>query len=99
MTIQPLLELDNLPRQEVHHHHGVEIRLFSRCGKRLKNPRIVQGIPLGDALDGKTYRIERQVAYNPDGSKHKCNSSCQHAKGETCECSCGGANHGIKAYA
>jgi len=28
----------------------------------------------------------------------KCDSRCTHAKGHTCDCSCGGENHGM-AYA
>lgn len=26
--------------------------------------------------------------------EHKCDARCTHARGGTCECSCGGANHG-----
>lgn len=26
--------------------------------------------------------------------EHKCDTRCTHARGGTCECSCGGANHG-----
>lgn len=28
---------------------------------------------------------------------HRCDARCLHAKGATCECSCGGKNHGAKA--
>ena len=27
-------------------------------------------------------------------SDHECNATCMNAKGHSCECSCGGANHG-----
>jgi hypothetical protein len=39
--------------------------------------------------------VTRVIAYKPDGSKHKCDSRCQSAKGGNCECSCGGKYHGI----
>jgi hypothetical protein len=38
----------------------------------------------------KAKKIEGFV--NPE---HKCDSRCTGAKGGTCECSCGGENHGI----
>ena len=28
-------------------------------------------------------------------SSRRCTASCQHARGPTCVCSCGGINHGI----
>lgn len=31
---------------------------------------------------------------NPD---HKCDARCTSARGHNCECSCGGANHGVAA--
>ena len=38
--------------------------------------------------------VTRKVIYNANGSRHKCDSRCQSAKGHNCECSCGGKNHG-----
>lgn len=35
---------------------------------------------------------ELKGTFNPE---HKCDDRCTHAKGHTCDCSCGGANHGI----
>jgi hypothetical protein len=32
--------------------------------------------------------------YSPD---HECDSRCTSARGHNCECTCGGANHGIAA--
>lgn len=32
--------------------------------------------------------------FNPD---HKCDPRCTSARGPNCECSCGGANHGVAA--
>lgn len=39
--------------------------------------------------------VTRIIAYNPQGSKHKCDARCRCAKGGNCECSCGGRFHGI----
>lgn len=36
----------------------------------------------------------RAVEFKSNPSLHKCDARCQHAKGHSCECSCGGANHG-----
>lgn len=36
----------------------------------------------------------RRIYYKVNGSKHKCDGRCLHAKGRNCECACGGANHG-----
>jgi hypothetical protein len=39
--------------------------------------------------------MTRRIEYKSNPSLHKCDSRCQHAKGHSCECSCGGKNHGI----
>lgn len=36
----------------------------------------------------------RSIEYKRNPSLHKCDARCRHAKGHSCECSCGGANHG-----
>lgn len=38
--------------------------------------------------------ITRAIAYSLNPSKHKCGARCRHAKGSSCECECGGKNHG-----
>ncbi len=38
--------------------------------------------------------ITRVVAYSLNPSRHKCGARCRHAKGNSCECECGGKNHG-----
>jgi hypothetical protein len=45
--------------------------------------------------DGETLPITRKVAYKKNPSLHKCDGRCRSAKGHSCECSCGGKNHGI----
>lgn len=46
------------------------------------------------SVDNKIVPIARIINYKKQPSKHKCDGRCLHAKGNTCECSCGGANHG-----
>jgi hypothetical protein len=36
----------------------------------------------------------RSIEFKRNPSLHKCDARCQHAKGHSCECSCGGKNHG-----
>jgi hypothetical protein len=40
----------------------------------------------------------RRVRYAENPSLHACDARCRRATGErlTCQCSCGGANHGIE---
>lgn len=38
-------------------------------------------------------RLARRVI-GKFSAKHKCNAKCLHSKGFSCECSCGGKNHG-----
>ena len=42
-----------------------------------------------------TMPVTRTIFYSQKPSLHKCDGRCIHAKGHNCECSCGGANHGI----
>lgn len=44
-----------------------------------------------------TMAITRVIEYKKNPSLHKCDSRCMNAKGHSCECSCGGKNHGINA--
>lgn len=45
---------------------------------------------------GQRHTCERKVEYRKNPSMHECDSRCMAATGRnmTCECSCGGANHG-----
>lgn len=42
------------------------------------------------------FPVQRKIAYKRFASRHECNSKCMngHVNG-TCECSCGGRNHGL----
>ena len=53
---------------------------------------------VGYAADGKTILpVTRIIEYKKNPSLHKCDGRCMGAKGKTCECSCGGKNHGINS--
>ena len=45
-------------------------------------------------LNGQLAPVTRIIEYKSNPSLHKCDGRCLHAKGRTCECSCGGRNHG-----
>lgn len=77
----------------------IEMRHFARSGQKLRGVEIRNGRLTGHDSGGQEHEVARSVAYNVDGSRHRCNSSCQHAKGADCECSCGGANHGKARFA
>ena len=47
-------------------------------------------------LNGQIFPITRVVFYKRNPSLHECSSKCRHGKcGGTCECQCGGKNHGV----
>ena len=50
----------------------------------------------GRDSEGVLRPVTRKVIYTVNGSRHKCDSRCQSAKGFNCECSCGGKNHGAQ---
>ena len=41
--------------------------------------------------------VTRVIDYKKNPSLHKCDARCMNARGRSCECSCGGKNHGINA--
>lgn len=43
----------------------------------------------------KLLPVTRVIAYKDSPSLHVCDARCENATGNTCECSCGGMNHGI----
>ena len=72
----------------------IEMRHFSAHGHKLRGVALRAGRLTGHDHANREHEVARSVAYNLDGSRHRCNSACQHARGSECECSCGGANHG-----
>jgi hypothetical protein len=45
-------------------------------------------------VTGEIIPITRRINYAKKPSLHKCDARCLNAKGNNCECSCGGKNHG-----
>jgi hypothetical protein len=72
----------------------IEMRSFSRSGSRLSKVALSNGRLTGFDATGTEHEVARSIAYDLNGSRHRCNSSCQHARGKQCECACGGAFHG-----
>ena len=51
---------------------------------------------VGNAENGELLPVTRFVWYKSKPSLHKCSAKCRGGKcGGTCECQCGGKNHGI----
>ena len=51
---------------------------------------------VGHPLEGadSILPVTRVIEYKSNPSLHKCDARCRHAKGRSCECSCGGQFHG-----
>lgn len=43
---------------------------------------------------GRLHPSGRRIHYSKNPSRHICNAKCMGAIGPSCECSCGGKNHG-----
>lgn len=43
---------------------------------------------------GEAMPVTRMIDFKKNPSLHKCDARCRHAKGTSCECSCGGKFHG-----
>jgi hypothetical protein len=53
---------------------------------------------VGTTADKRLVPVERTITYKAFPSKHECNAKCMGGKiNGTCECSCGGKNHGLGA--
>ena len=44
---------------------------------------------------GQWYPVTRKIKFKIVAKPHKCNDKCRHAKGDFCECECGGKFHGL----
>ncbi len=67
--------------------------------KFIKRMGYVIGFPLETSSHDIFNRIgakpvTRVIEYKSNPSLHKCDARCRHAKGNSCECSCGGQFHG-----
>lgn len=66
-------------------------------GKRNDSFTKLVGFPEGarwtfDGVGSKP--VTRVIDFKKNPSLHKCDARCRHAKGNNCECSCGGQFHG-----
>jgi hypothetical protein len=53
----------------------------------------------GDYIKGRNpHPVERKIEYKSNPPLHKCDARCMSAKGRSCECSCGGKNHGAGSF-
>ena len=41
--------------------------------------------------------VTRRIEYKAHPSRHTCSARCRNATGHSCECECGGDNHGVDA--
>lgn len=49
---------------------------------------------IGRDASGALRPVTRRIFYKANPSLHKCDGRCLHAKGNNCECACGGQFHG-----
>jgi hypothetical protein len=66
-------------------------------GRRVDSFSMLAGWKAGDMHT--LLPVTRVIDYKRNPSLHKCDVRCQHAKGRSCECSCGGKFHGAGANA
>ena len=51
---------------------------------------------VGHTTDNRLLPVERAITYKSNPSRHECNSKCMSGKvNGSCECRCGGKNHGV----
>jgi hypothetical protein len=54
---------------------------------------------VGRTADGRVLPVERLIEYKQFPSRHECNAKCLNGKHNgTCECQCGGKNHGAGMF-
>lgn len=86
------------------------VKFFATCnGTAVQLSRVSHGYRPVDGKAGKYVFVgtcpvcliphdsDRQINYKLSPSKHKCSAKCMGASGKSCECECGGKNHGIHA--
>ena len=82
-----------------HHHHAAEPLLGSTeqgvaMMLRYDGYQMLVG-HVGGNLGGAVLPVTRKIEYKAFPSRHECNAKCLNGRHNgTCECKCGGANHG-----
>lgn len=86
---QELIYSRAIPNAEFNRRFG-----YVLTGKRQDGYSKFVGFAAGKTLDANMLPVTRMIEYKRNPSLHKCDARCRHAKGHTCECSCGGQYHG-----
>lgn len=83
---------------ELRHPHGLDNAKFSAMFgiKGIRSDSFQKLV--GYAVDGSMFPVERKIEFKSNPSLHKCDTRCLNATGRTCECSCGGKNHGAGSF-
>ena len=81
--------------QEVNYPRQIANAEFNRLfGFVLVGKRVDSFTKWAGNIGNKLMPITRIIEYKKNPSLHKCDARCRHAKGRSCECSCGGQYHG-----
>jgi hypothetical protein len=70
-----------------------QLKLFNAILPALGN--LSSRPPANWVSTGRFTPTGKPIMFNANGSNHNCDDRCTHARGDKCECSCGGKNHGI----
>lgn len=85
---------------ELQHIHGMDNDKFALSFPTIRGlrydgfQRLVGYLPNSRTVAA----VERRIEYKSNPSMHICDSRCMNARGRSCECSCGGKNHGAGSF-
>lgn len=74
---------------------------FKASGGKMSKANYYDGYNrmMGRTFDGRLLPVERKITYKSQPSLHVCNAKCMNGKENgTCECQCGGKNHGAGMF-
>jgi hypothetical protein len=82
------------------HPHGMDNTKFAAAFPGVKGRRYDGFQMLVGYADGSKVPlpITRRIEFKSNPSLHVCDARCMNARGRTCECSCGGKNHGASSF-
>lgn len=61
-------------------------------------PVLTVCVEAGRTSDGRIVPVTRRIVYKANPKRHECDARCRNAKGNSCECECGGQFHGAGAW-
>ena len=83
---------------ELDHYFPISNKEFAALFGELKGRRYDSFSKCVSKHKGILLPLTRSITYKNNPSLHECNSKCMSGKPNgTCECSCGGKNHGINS--